>query len=166
MRNLLLALLCVMGLTAQAQIDVYSSVGVISAQEFIGNDIKNGVGYEFGAELDVFPKSKLNFGPTTSVQWLGKLTTDIDEIEESNLFTVGAFVGFDAGRFSFKTKGSVPLTEKIKEHALFKAISTQSIEFRPKKDGPFAIRLGFDYYFNRFLFHYTHKTSIGITFKY
>ena len=158
-------MMLVLGMSVGAQ-EIHYSYGLVSAVEHIGEDIKSGEGYSFGADFDFFRDKKFDFGPTFGYTKLGRLKTSSEDIASEGFLEAGLNAGWSGKRLSFKTSAKIPFTEKIKEHALFKMVSTQSVTYKFKEDSPFAIRAGFDYYFNRHIFHYTYRTSLGLSLKF
>lgn len=166
MRKLLIIAVAILGM-ASAQAQEFSlNYGLGIGQEHIGSDIKSGQTFSFNFQGDLFKKSNFNFGPSVSVYHLGELTTKIESIETETFFGGGLFAGFDSKRFSFESGVQVINGEMGNgEDVFFTSVSTSSIKYR-FKDSPFGVKLSYDYFLNKNLFHYTSSVNAGIFIKF
>ena len=154
-----------MGVTAQ---DIYVNGGYTQALKIgTGDDILQGASVTFGVDFDIFKKSKFNFGPSLRVEGFSKLLSGDSEIPKNTKFGAGLVTGFDLGRWTIKSGLNyvIPIVEPG-YHVLFYSSSSNTLQYRLKKDGNLAIQAGFDYLFNRNINYYTYQPTIGLSLKF
>ena len=161
-----MVVLVVSSISINAQ-DVSLSGGLVSAHEFIGQNIKSGTSVKFAIDFDFFNKKKFHLGPTFSVSGLSALSAGEDSIPAVSILGAGLLTGFEAGRFAYKGGVTYSFTDLFTDvNVAYTPTLNNVIEYQFKKDGLVGIRLGHDYFFNQNLFHYTHQTTLGLVLKF
>ena len=159
MRKLLYTLILLVGMTTYGQNEISLNVGHLQAMEFIGDDIKNGVAVSLRGDLDLFRKKAFVFGPTASFYKLGEIASDIESIDKEEVASLGLNMGFRTNNTLFKLSYQLPVSE---QDPIFKSVMSGSLAFGKKA----GVKVGFDYFFNRNLFHYTYSINTGLFIRF
>ena len=160
MRNLLYTVVLLLAGVVHGQSEAFATVGHLQGQEFIGDDIKNGISNSLGVNVDFFGKKTFDFGITTSVHLLGDLKSDIEMLQGEEVAAAGLNMGFSSKKFSMKAMYQLPVFD---EDPFFKSVLSGKATFF--NDKGIGWNFGVDYFFNRHLFHYTYTINTGISIK-
>ncbi len=166
----------ILGITTTQAQDISLSGGYAHAIEHLGDDIKEGASIKFAVDFDVFKKHNFHLGPTINITGFTNLVTTsngvvYEEVEGQTFIAGGLLAGYDFGRFDFKSGVSANIrnSEPSSDYGYSftdRLVLNNALEYRLKEDGLLALRLGHDYFFNQYLFHYTHQTTLGLTLKF
>ena len=169
MNKFLLIVVAILSMGAAQAQDLHVSGGYVHALEHLGSDIKEGASFKVGVDFDIFKKSDFRFGPSFAVTGFTNITTRVEEIKKRTFMSAGLTTGYDFGRIDFKSGLSANShNSRPTEGYKFteRLVLNNAVEYRLKKDGNLGLRLGHDYFFNQYLFHYTHQTTLGLVFKF
>ncbi len=175
MNKFLLIVIAIFSINMVQAQDLSVSGGYVQGLEFLGDDIKEGASVKVAIDFDIFKKHKFHFGPSISVTGFTKLGTDSTRlgaepaIDKTTLLAGGLTTGYGTGRFKFKS-GLSANTDNSRPTEGYKfterLVLNNALEYQLGEGGMYGIRLGHDYFFNQYLFHYTHQTTLGVVLKF